>query len=118
MEMPYCKGGAFEIFIDLLSLQHPTELKIMIMDNGAFRKTKTLVLPENLAFIFLPPHSPDLKAAENVWAVLKREFANKPHNFLGEASSFTARATKVLTCQKGKSICGFGYVFSGINLTM
>lgn len=118
LEMPYCNGEAFQIFLDLLSLRNPTELKIMIVDNGAFHKTKTLVIPENIVLIFLPPYSPELNAAENVWAVLKREFTNKLHNSLDEVSNFIASATKVLTCQRVKSICGFEYVFSGINWTM
>jgi transposase len=118
LEMPYCNGEAFQIFLNLLSLQNPTELKIMILDNGAFHKTKSLIIPENIVLIFLPPYSPELNPAENVWALLKRAFTNKLHHTLEEVSNFIVMATKALTCKKVKSICGFEYVFSGIDWTV
>ena len=90
----------------------------MILDNGAFHKAKDLIIPENIILIFLPPYSPELNPSENIWAVLKREFTNKLHDSLEEVSNFIVSPTKVLTCQKVKSICGFEYVFLEIDWTI
>jgi len=49
----------------------------VILDNGAFHKAGQLVIPENIALIFLPPYSPELNPAEKVWWVLKRQPKNK-----------------------------------------
>ena len=68
--MPHCNADNFQIFLNELSLQNPMELKIMVSDNGAFHKSKSLIIPENISLIFLPPYSPELNAAENVWAIL------------------------------------------------
>ncbi|MDI9320986.1 MAG: transposase, partial [Phycisphaerales bacterium] len=44
--------------------QKPKEFKIIILDNGAFHKAKTLQVPSNMYLLFLPPYSPELNPAE------------------------------------------------------
>ena len=51
----------------------------MVLDNGAFHKAKALKIPENTGLIFLPPYSPELNPAENIWAILKK---NLPIRFI------------------------------------
>lgn len=115
--MPNCNTDNFQIFLNELSLQNPTEFKIMVLDNGAFHKSKSLVIPENIALIFLPPYSPELNPAENVWAILKRKFTNKLHHSLEEVSDFIKIAIEDLPASRIKSICGFEYVFAGLDWT-
>lgn len=106
--MPSYNATNFQIFLDEFSSQNPTEFKIIVLDNGAFthdfyyffcirecyaiHKATSLIIPENIAFIFLPPYSPELNAAENVWAILKRKFTNKLHHSLEEVSDFIKNA--------------------------
>ncbi len=116
--MPLCNGNASQIFLDKLSLQNPTEFKVMVLDNGAFHKTKSLSIPVNISLIFLPPYSPELNPAEKVWAILKRKFTNRLHNTLDEVSDFIKNATQELTTSRIKSVCGFEYIFSNFNWTM
>ena len=47
------------------------QLKIVVLDNGAFHKAKTLIIPENIILIFLPPYSPELNPAEKYGQNLK-----------------------------------------------
>lgn len=109
--MPHCDSINFQIFLDEFSLQNPTEFKIIVLDNGAFHKAKSLQIPQNIGLIFLPPYSPELNPAENIWAILKRKFTNRLHKSLDQVSSFITEATDVLTLQKVKSVCGFSYFF-------
>ncbi len=113
--MPGCNADNFQIFLDHLSLQNPSELKLMVLDNGAFHKAKSLIIPANIALIFLPPYSPELNPAEKIWAILKRKFTNRLHHTLDEVSDFIKNATEDLTLGKVKSVCGFEYVFAGLN---
>ena len=115
--MPGCNADNFQIFLDHLSLQNPSELKLMVLDNGAFHKAKSLIIPANIALIFLPPYSPELNPAEKIWAILKRKFTNRLHHTLDEVSDFIKKATEDLTSGKVKSVCGFEYVFAGLNWT-
>ena len=49
---------------------------MIVLDNGAFHKGKSLVIPENIALLFLPPYSPELNPAELVWLNMKRKTPN------------------------------------------
>ena len=113
--MPHCNAANFQIFLDEFSDQNPHEFKIMVLDNGAFHKAKSLIIPCNIGLLFLPPYSPELNPAENVWAVLKRKFTNKLHNSLEEVSEFITNAIKDLTKENIQKICRFRYVFRNMN---
>ena len=72
LELPYCNTDSFELFLNEFSAQNPNELKVMVLDNGAFHKAKRLKIPENILLIFLPPFSPELNPAEkNVGKIQK-----------------------------------------------
>ena len=77
LELPFCNTDTFQIFLNEFSNENPTELKVIVLDNGAFHKSKSLIIPENIVLIFLPPYSPELNPAEKVWWLLKREFVCK-----------------------------------------
>ena len=70
-----------------------------------------------MVLIFLPPCSPELNADEKIWAILKRGFTNRLHHTLDKVSDFIKNATEDLTSKKVKSVCGFEYIFTGLNWT-
>ena len=114
LELPYCNADTFQVFLNEFSLQKTDEFKIMVLDNGAFHKAKTLNIPENIALLFLPPYSPELNPAEKIWALLKREFTNKIHNSLDEISEFLSSTTQRLTNQQVLNTCAYSYIFSDL----
>ena len=90
----------------------------MVLDNGAFHKAKSLSIPQNIGLLFLPPYSPELNSAENIWAILKRKFTNKLYNTLQEVGKFITEATKSLSVDNIKSTCGFSYIFEALDWTI
>ena len=76
LELPHCNTDNFQLFLNEFSEQNPTEFKIIVLDNGAFHKSKTLKIPNNIYLLFLPPYSPELNPAERMWAVIKRSYTN------------------------------------------
>ena len=84
----------------------------MLLDNGAFHKAKRLVIPENIALVFLPPYSPELNPAEKIWWAIKRAFTGKVFHCLDSLSEFIEQEVKKLSPEIVKSICGFHYFFS------
>jgi transposase len=50
----------------LFSEYNKEEYKIIVLDNGAFHKAKKLIIPDNIALLFLPPYSPELNPAEKL----------------------------------------------------
>lgn len=94
-----------------LSLQNPSELKILVLDNGKFHKAKKLLIPKNIAIIFLPPYSPELNPAEKIWAKYKREFTNKFFHTLDQVEEFMINAVRQTSKKDVMNICGFSYIF-------
>jgi transposase len=42
------------------------KFKIIILDNGAIHKEKILVVPDNIALVFIPPYSPEFNPSEKI----------------------------------------------------
>lgn len=100
----------FQIFLDEFSQDNPSEYKIMVLDNGAFHKAKSLKIPANIALLFLPPYSPELNPAEKVWQFIKRRFTNICFQSLGEITTFFQNMIPQLHPERVKSICAFEYL--------
>lgn len=115
--MPNCNADNFQVFLHEFSKHNEHVFNIMVLDNGAFHKAKSLNIPDNIGLLFLPSYSPELNPAENMWQRLKRKFTNKLHKTLDEISEFITKELHEITEQSVKKTCGFGYVFADINWT-
>jgi transposase len=99
------------LFLNEFSNQNFNELKVIVLDNGAFHKAKRLIIPANIILIFLPPFSPELNPAEKMWAKFKRPFTNKLYKTLDQVSAFITEQVQNLKKEDTKSICAFEYIF-------
>lgn len=113
LEMPFCNTETFQIFLDEFSKRSPEEFKIIVLDNGAFHKSRKLKVPDNIALLFLPPYSPELNPAEKIWQHIKRRFTNQLFRSLEEVSTFFSQTINSLSAEMVKSICGYEYIDLG-----
>ena len=111
--MPNCNGDNFQKFLDDFSLQESKESIVIVLDNGAFHKAKSLKIPENIILIFLPPYSPELNPAEKIWAKFKRDFTNRLFKTLDDLDEYVCKLANSITQIEIKSICSFNYIFEG-----
>jgi transposase len=111
LELPFCNTEMFQIFLNEFSQENPTELKIMVLDNGAFHKSRSLLIPENIIIIFLPPYSPELNPAEKVWWLIKREFVCQTFNDMKELKNHIDKSIKkIINMETIKSLCSYEYL--------
>lgn len=110
LELPACNSEMFQLYLDEFSKTNPLEYKIIVLDNGAFHKAKSLIIPENISLLFLPPYSPELNPAEKIWQFIKRKFTNKYFQSLDEISIFFQDVIPTLEPDLIKSICGYKYI--------
>ena len=106
LEMPHCNSTSFQLFINELSKQSPDEFKIVVLDNGAFHHAKSLIIPDNIAFIFLPPYSPELNPAEKMWRYFKDKVSMIAYNNLEALQEQLTNIIKQLSPTTTQSICG------------
>jgi transposase len=73
-------------FLRQISKAHPNKYIIMVLDGASTHKSKSLVIPSNVALILLPPYSPELNPSERIWNSLRRDYiANRYFPTLEEA---------------------------------
>jgi transposase len=111
LELPHCNSDNFQLFLNEFSKENTEEFKLIILDNGAFHKTKSLIIPNNIALLFIPPYSPELNPSEKIWWKMKRAFTGKLHKSLEEVSNFIDGEVEKLTNEIVASICNFDYIF-------
>ncbi len=65
-------------FLRQLSKAYPDDHIILVMDNAIWHKSQALEIPDNIAFAFIPPYTPEMNPIEQVWAeIRKRGFKNR-----------------------------------------
>lgn len=108
LEMPHCNSSTFQTFLEHLSGQDEQEFKIVILDNGAFHHTKSLIIPSNIALVFLPPYSPELNPAKKVWWMIKRELKMKLFKTIEELQeALSVAIKKICTLTSIKQLTAF-----------
>lgn len=115
LELPKCNTDCFQLYLDEFSLQTPDEFKIIILDNGAFHKAAHLEIPKNIALLFIPPYSPELKPAEKMWRHLKDAIANEVFPTLENLSDRLCTEVRALTNTLIKSITGYQLYLENFN---
>lgn len=118
LEMPYCNSDTFQIFLDQFADHNPEEFKIIILDNGAFHRAKSLSIPDNIGLLFLPPYTPELNPAENMWQYIKDKVSMYVHNTLADLQRTLSRTLKnELNNTTVKSICKRDYYTENFKCT-
>jgi transposase len=113
LELPYCDTDCFQLYIQELSKRKPRELKVVVLDNGAFHKAKKLIIPKNIILIFLPPYSPELNPAEKIWWQIKQEFVCKSFENIKDLSRYLGKAVrKIISPLTVKSSYSSGHVLN------
>ena len=75
-------------FLDQVSKTHRDQFIVMVVDGASSHRSKELEIPKNVSFIRLPPYSPELNPAEQIWNTLRRNrFANRVFDALDAATT-------------------------------
>jgi DDE superfamily endonuclease len=89
---------AADISADLLTIFFRDD---PLLDGASSHKSKDLVVPNNVALILLPPYSPELNPAEQIWNKLRRDyFANRVFDSLDAATEQAERGLSEMAANK------------------
>ena len=80
--MPYANTEAMNLHLEEISKAvSPGAHAALVLDGAGWHGSEELAVPENITIITLPPYSPELNPAENIWEDLRK---NKLSNRLYE----------------------------------
>src|SRR3989304_4501811 len=75
-------------FLAQVSAAHSEEFIVMVLDGASSHKSKELEIPDNISLLPLPPYSPELNPAEQIWNILRRDyFSNRVFDSLDAATN-------------------------------
>ena len=78
---------------------------------GCWHKSKTLIIPQNIEVIYLPPYSPVIKHVERLCLYIKRAvFYNKIYDFLDHLENAFAAFIFNLANTTISEICNYKYM--------
>lgn len=65
--LPSMTLECMNIFLQELSIRHPDEFILLVCDGAPNHRQGSMKIPENIMIHHLPPLSPQLNPAENMW---------------------------------------------------
>ena len=75
-------------FLEQVSQAHQDQFIVMVVDGASSHRSKELEIPKNVSLVRLPPYSPELNPAEQIWNLLRRNyFANRVFGSLDAATA-------------------------------
>ena len=88
-------------FLAQISQTYTDEFIVMVLDGASSHKSKDLTVPKNVALVLLPPYSPELNPAEQIWNTLRRDyFANRVFDSLGAATEQAQQGLAAMAAHK------------------
>ena len=115
--MPTSNTACFQSFLNVLSRRFARQDILLVLDGAPNHRCRDLMLPDNIALLFLPPYAPELNPKENLWDEIRekifRNYALKSidavHRKLEEAILYIERNPKLV-----KSITSFPYIVKSL----
>jgi transposase len=109
------KTPGFQLFRAHLAATAPACFHLLLLDNGAFPKPRSLRLPPKVAPRFFPPYAPELKPLARLWRALKDGLAPYQPTGLEALAALLGTQLKHYTASAPRSLTGFSSLLTAIN---
>lgn len=70
--LPYCNSAWMNAFLEHLSKQFPEDRIVLCCDSAAWHKSTSLIVPDNIRLVFIPPYTPEMNPIEQIWKELRK----------------------------------------------
>jgi transposase len=115
LELPQLNTTNFQIFLNEFAHCYHNTLNIVLMDNGSCHTAKSLVLPDNVVCLFLPPYSPELNPIERLWRDMKDQLAWLLAGQIEELAHHVERIIRQYSKRVIQSLTSYAYFVHAVN---
>lgn len=84
------------------------------MDNGKFHDSQELEIPENVIFLFQPPHTPEVNPIERLWLEIKRGLRWECFSSLEELRVALGKELEKLSNEIVASVTGYEFIIDAL----
>ena len=111
--MPYCNTNCMNAFLNELSETFSDDKIILVCDGAAWHKSHTLIIPQNIELVFIPPYTPEMNPIEQIWREIRSiGFKNEVFSSLDKVVDRLCDSICNLTSDIVKSITGRDWILS------
>jgi transposase len=111
--LPQVNTECFNAYLCELAKAMTGRKLVLIMDGAGWHKSNSLIIPDNIEIMYLPPYSPELNPVETLWEHIKRHtIKNKIYDTLNELEEAICTFILGLTQQDIASICKADYLYN------
>ena len=109
---PNVNTGTMDAFLKILDAERrPSEHFVLIMDRAGWHVSRKLALPDGITVLLLPPYSPELNPAENLWHYLRSHYlSNRTYDDYDALLAAGTDAYRRLTPAVIRSVCRCPYL--------
>jgi len=115
LELPNLNTQCFQIYLDEFSKAFADSFIVMILDRGKFHQAKSLIIPYNIAPLFLPPYSPELNPIERLWEDIKNAIADELYPNIQALMDKVASILNGYNRKAIQSLTSYPYLVEAVN---
>ena len=109
--MPQCNTNCTNVFLSELSKQYPDDMILLVCDGASWHKSKSLVIPENIRLLSIPPYTPEMTPIEQIWKQIRSMgFKNEVFKTLADVVDRLCETICKLTEEMVQSITGRDWI--------
>ncbi len=124
MQFTPVDSDCYQLFLNQCSPAYPDTLNVLQVDNGAFHKAKTLVIPDSIILLFQPPYGPELnpyafggaKPYERLWQHLKKDLRWGLFKNLTQLQTQVDQLIAELAPETVASVTGFRFIVQALSV--
>lgn len=94
--LPHVDGAYFERFLQTTAQYFADQRMTVVLDNAPSHHNQQITWPANLTPLYLPPYSPELNPAEQVFRHLRKVLANRVFDTLDDLEIALCDALRLL----------------------
>lgn len=117
-EMPALDAACFTLYLRKLSEAYPDTVNVVALDGAPAHVARSVVVPENVVLLPLPPYSPELNPVERLWLHVRGQidvFDEAVRTRLDGLRRHVAEIVQALTPERLRSLTGYGYILQASN---
>ena len=109
--LPYSNTVCMNLFLDKLSKTYPDDQILLVCDGASWHKAISLIIPDNIRLLFIPPATPEMNPIEQIWTWLRKHgFRNEIFETLDKVVDRLCDTICSLTKPTIKSITGRDWI--------
>jgi transposase len=118
LQLPRLDAECFELFLRQLSFAAEESLNVLVLDNAPAHVKRSLVVPENIVLLWLPPYSPELNPVERLWLAIRQKidcFDRSIRTSIDALEEHVAAIVRALIPSQVASLTGYDYILQALS---